>query len=238
MIQNIHSKQIFIFLKIPEYSLKIKFTKIEKIFIFVKEAGSVRASHPWCHGKKIIASNGLFQGSKTSSFAIWRSERPKWVEHCLNQVIQCISHLRGPAGPLLTHQKWPREVMEGFKVGNFCPRLAIGGPSCPKWAERQFNKVEHCIPHLGGGQLDVPFFYPSKMAPGGSQKAHKRGISGHTLLYTPSVVLAGLDELNSGGTRLNIVSHTWGGQLDSFRPIRNGPRRPQKAAFGCIWLFG
>ena len=50
-----------------------------------------------------------------------------------------------------------------------------------------------------------------------------------------------LFELNTGWTRLNIVSHLWGGQLDPFGTIENGPWGAQGASktaiSGHMWKY-
>ena len=50
--------------------------------------------------------------------------------------------------------KWPRGPKKAPKMavfGHIWPYLPIGGPSYLKLVGHCLNKVEHCIPHLGGG---------------------------------------------------------------------------------------
>ena len=99
-------------------------------------------------------------GQKTAIFGhIWEylaidgPSCPIWVEHRLNRVEHCISHMEGPVQPLWTHQKWSLGSQGAPKIGHFWPYLAIFGyrqPNCPIWVEHQLNRVEHCISHMEG----------------------------------------------------------------------------------------
>ena len=52
---------------------------------------------------------------------------PTWVEHRLNRVEQCISHMEGPVRLLWTHQKWSLGSQGAPQNGHFWPYLAIFG---------------------------------------------------------------------------------------------------------------
>ena len=78
---------------------------------------------------------------------------PIWVEHQLNRVEHCISHMEGPVQPLWTHQKGSLGSQGAPKTaifGHIWQYLAIDGPSCPIWVEHWLNRVEHCISHMEG----------------------------------------------------------------------------------------
>ena len=122
---------------------------------------------------------------------------PIWVEHRLNRVEHCISHMEGPVQPLWTHQKWSLGCQGAPKIGHFWPYLAIFGyrqPICPIWVEHQLNRVEHCISHMGGPVR--PLWTHQKWSLG-SQGAPKTTIFGHIWQYLAIDSLTALFGLNT-----------------------------------------
>ena len=108
---------------------------------------------------------------------------PIWVEHRLNRVEHCISHMEGPVQPLWTHQKWSLGSQGAPKIGHFWPYLAIFGyrqPNCPIWVEHQLNRVEHCISHMEG---PVRPLWTYQNGPRGPRGPPKTAIFGHSWQY-------------------------------------------------------
>ena len=66
--------------------------------------------------------------------------------------------------------KWPRGPKKAPKMavfGHIWPYLPIGGPSYLKLVGHCLNKVEHCIPYLGG--RDGPLWTHQKLPRGGRE---------------------------------------------------------------------
>ena len=77
---------------------------------------TLRSTFEWW-GTKLWPKNGHFW----PYLAIDGPSCPIWVEHRLNRVEHCISHMEGPVWPLWTYRKWSQGSQGAPKNGHFWP---------------------------------------------------------------------------------------------------------------------
>ena len=132
--------------------------------------------------------------------------------------------------------KWPRGPKKAPKMavfGHIWPYLPIGGPSYLKLVGHCLNKVEHCIPYLGG--RDGPLWTHQKLPRGGREGRYsqiwlKDGCFRGPLM--PSRVILVGQRGPSGPPRCGIQCSTVFNRFSTnLRQVR-----PLMAKYGQKWL--
>ena len=106
-----------------------------------------------------------FFGSKWPYWAIGSPSDPKWVEHWLNMVEHCTSHLGGWGWTPLAPQKWHFGAPEPPKNDLFWPKNAILGHRQSQRPQLGWTLVEHgWTLYFTSGGVSLDPFGPQKMA--------------------------------------------------------------------------